>query len=72
MRTRLWQSDSQYYGIEIDAIENFIAQTEQKSLVGHVNKKMAEELKQLRPAAELFRAGAVFHRRKGVVDRDAA
>jgi hypothetical protein len=28
---------------------------EQKSFVGHVHKKMAEELKQLRPAAELFR-----------------
>jgi hypothetical protein len=28
---------------------------EQKSLVVHVHKKMAEELKQLRPAAELFR-----------------
>jgi hypothetical protein len=27
---------------------------EQKSLVGHVHKKMEEELKQLRPAAELF------------------
>jgi hypothetical protein len=31
---------------------------EQKSLVGHVHKKMAEELKQLRPAAELFRVQA--------------
>jgi hypothetical protein len=28
---------------------------EQKSLVGHVHKKMVEELKQLRPAPELFR-----------------
>jgi hypothetical protein len=27
-------------------------------LVGHVNKKMAEELKQLRPATELFRVQA--------------
>jgi hypothetical protein len=27
---------------------------EQKSLVGHVDKKMADELKQLRPAVELF------------------
>jgi hypothetical protein len=32
---------------------------EQKSLVGHVHKKMAEELKQLRPAAELFRVQAL-------------
>jgi hypothetical protein len=32
---------------------------EQESLVGHVHKKMAEELKQLRPAAELFRAQAL-------------
>jgi hypothetical protein len=32
---------------------------EQKSSVGHVNKKMAEELKQLRPAAELFRVQAL-------------
>jgi hypothetical protein len=32
---------------------------EQKSLVGHVNKKMAEELKQQRPAAELFRVQAL-------------
>jgi hypothetical protein len=31
----------------------------QKSLVGHVHKKMAEELKQLRPAAELFRVQAL-------------
>jgi hypothetical protein len=29
------------------------------SLVGHVHKKMAEELKQLRPAAELFRVQAL-------------
>jgi hypothetical protein len=32
---------------------------EEKSLVGHVDKKMAEELKQLRPAAELFRVHAL-------------
>jgi hypothetical protein len=32
---------------------------EQKSLVGHVHKKMAEELKQLRPAAVLFRVQAL-------------
>jgi hypothetical protein len=32
---------------------------EQKSLVGHVHKKMAEKLKQLRPAAELFRVQAL-------------
>jgi hypothetical protein len=32
---------------------------EQKSLVGHVHKTMAEELKQLRPAAELFRVQAL-------------
>jgi hypothetical protein len=32
---------------------------EQKSLVGHVHKTMAEELKQLRPATELFRVQAL-------------
>jgi phage gp16-like protein len=32
---------------------------EQKSLVGHMHKKMAGELKQLRPAAELFRVQAL-------------
>jgi hypothetical protein len=32
---------------------------EQKSVVGHVHKRMAEELKQLRPAAELFRVQAL-------------
>jgi hypothetical protein len=33
---------------------------EQMSLVGHVHKKMAEELKQLCPAAELFRVQALY------------
>jgi hypothetical protein len=32
---------------------------EQKSLVGHVDKNMADELKHLRPAAELFRVQAL-------------
>jgi hypothetical protein len=32
---------------------------ELKSLVGHVHKNMAEDLKQLRPAAELFRVQAL-------------
>jgi hypothetical protein len=32
---------------------------EQKSLVGHVDKKLAEELKQQCPAAELFRVQAL-------------
>jgi hypothetical protein len=45
---------------------------EQQSLVGHVNKKMAEDLKQLRPAAELFRIPALsLTAAKGVVDCDA-
>jgi hypothetical protein len=35
---------------------------EQKSLVGHVHKKMAEELKQRRPVAELFRVQALCGR----------
>jgi hypothetical protein len=36
-----------------------VVRHEQKYLVGHVHKKMAEELKQLRPAAELFRVQAL-------------
>jgi hypothetical protein len=32
---------------------------EQKPLVGHMHKRMAEELKPLRPAAELFRVQAL-------------
>jgi hypothetical protein len=45
---------------------------EQKSLVGHVHKKTAEELKKLRPAAELFGVQALsLTGAKGMVDRDA-
>jgi hypothetical protein len=45
---------------------------EQKSLVGHLHKKMAEEIQTTTACGGAFsHTGAVFGRGKGVVDRDA-